>query len=262
MSFQSPFWVNTMLIDTIIPSPNEKVASDATTTSPEPSELEGSWNFDGDQIDQDESSSSLKELNSQKRRQTRKNSTAITHTELESVLSDESQYVRRSTRDPSQFYLSKGDVQKLLQKIVTNDEDTVILKIKQHGLTDINTAVLTEVIKALHKNKICQALYLQNISKAFHNEQLQLLMDLLVVKPLIWCLNIGENYEISTDMWKKFCKHLPLTNITHIYISEHVIPIELKNEIRYQIRENRKKHDKHCNIKNLSVIERCTHMWW
>jgi copper oxidase (laccase) domain-containing protein len=102
---------------------------------------------------------------------------------------------------------------------------------------------------------------MQNISKAMKNEQLDELLRLLK-KKLIWCLNLGENYEISQDMWKKFTKTLPETNITHLYVSEHIIPIELKNEMRAHIRENRKKHVKHCSIKNISVIERCTHCWW
>jgi predicted SprT family Zn-dependent metalloprotease len=79
---------------------------------------------------------------------------------------------------------------------------------------------------------------------------------------MIWCLNIGENYEVSNAMWEEFCESLPQTNITHLYASEHVIDITLKNRMRDYIRENRKKHKKHCSMDNLAVIEKCTHMWW
>jgi hypothetical protein len=47
-----------------------------------------------------------------------------------------------------------------------------------------------------------------------------------------------------------------------LYVSEHSIPIEMKNKMRDHIRENRKKHTLHCAFKNLHVIERCTNMWW
>jgi hypothetical protein len=101
----------------------------------------------------------------------------------------------------------------------------------------------------------------QNLSKAFGNDQLTKLLTLLKTKS-IWCLNIGENYEISNKAWSQFCEALPLTSVTHLYVSEHVISIELKNKMRGYIRENRKKHVMHCSMKNLSVIQRCTNMWW
>lgn len=104
-------------------------------------------------------------------------------------------------------------------------------------------------------------MYIQNLSKAIGDDQLHKLVDLLKKKK-IWCLNIGETYEVSTTGWHYFCDKLPETNITHLYVSEHTIPIDLKNRMRDHIRENRKKHKLHCAFKNISVIERCTHMWW
>jgi hypothetical protein len=104
-------------------------------------------------------------------------------------------------------------------------------------------------------------LYIQNLSRAIEDTQLFNLIELLK-KKMIWCLNIGENYEVSMTAWQKFCNALPQTNITHLYVSEHSIPIEMKNKMRDHIRENRKKHTLHCAFKNLHVIERCTNMWW
>ncbi len=104
-------------------------------------------------------------------------------------------------------------------------------------------------------------MYVQNLSRSFGNDQLYKLIELLKKKQ-IWCLNIGENYEISNKGWEYFCDSLLLTSVTHLYVSEHVISIDLKNKMRANIRENRKKHDKHCSMKNIRVIERCTNMWW
>jgi hypothetical protein len=87
-------------------------------------------------------------------------------------------------------------------------------------------------------------------------------MLMLQKKLNIWALNIGENYEISISTWRKFTDCLPSTNITHLYVSEHVIPIELKNKMREYIRENRRKHTNHCSFKNIHVIEKVTNMWW
>jgi len=95
------------------------------------------------------------------------------------------------------------------------------------------------------------------------NQQVKHLIDVLKLpRNNIWNLNIGENYEVSVAMWEWFCEELQYTKVTHLYVSEHTIPIELKNKMRYYIRENRKKHNRHCSIKNLHVIQRCTNMWW
>ena len=152
-------------------------------------------------------------------------------------------------------------MKKLLGRIHADDQDTVVLKLKDHLVSDINSLVLDEVISALHSNSCCQALYFQNVSRAMKDSQIDKLIELLLVKP-IWCLNLGENYQVSNEGWATFCNALPRTNVTHLYISEHVITLDLKNKIRSHIRENRKKHDKHSNLNNLDVIERCTNMWW
>lgn len=170
-------------------------------------------------------------------------------------------YIRRSTRDPAASYLERRDVKEMLQNITRSQKNTVVLKIKDHVMADINTSVMDAIIDALGRNKVCQALYVQNLSKSMHDTQVRNLVAVLKRKK-IWCLNIGENYEVSTRMWEEFCRSLPETNVTHLYVSEHVIPLSLKNTMREHIRANRKKHDLHCSIKNLDVIERCTNMWW
>jgi hypothetical protein len=78
----------------------------------------------------------------------------------------------------------------------------------------------------------------------------------------IWCLNIGENYNVEDETWEKFTKGLVNTKITHMYASEHTITSEMKDEIRETIRENRKKHNMHNDPNNLDVIIQCTHCWW
>jgi hypothetical protein len=145
--------------------------------------------------------------------------------------------------------------------LIRNHPDTVVFKLKDHVISDINSVVFDEMIKCFHKNKVCQALYLQNISRAVGDEQLHNLIRLLKAKK-IWCLNIGENYNVSKKGWEYFCKVLPLTNITHLYVSEHIIHIDLKNKMRDFIRANRSKHTLHCSMKNIRVIDKCTHMWW
>ena len=106
---------------------------------------------------------------------------------------------------------------------------------KDHIISDINSAVMEEMIKALYKNRVCQALYIQNLSNAISDTQLCMLIDLLKRK-MIWCLNIGENYRITKGGWEYFCNSLPQTKITHLYVSEHVIKLDLKNLMRFHIR--------------------------
>ena len=78
----------------------------------------------------------------------------------------------------------------------------------------------------------------------------------------IWCLNIGETYNVTEDTWEIFAEGLRKTKVTHMYASEHTITSELKDEIRETIRLNRKKHKMHNDPNNLDVIVQCTHCWW
>jgi hypothetical protein len=184
-----------------------------------------------------------------------------TDSTINSDMMEDDAFVRRSVRDPAFAYLQRSDVRKLLAKILANDEDSVILKIKNHMHADVNSVVLDNIIAALHKNKVCQALYAQNLLKAMGDDQLAAIVE-LCKKKKIWCVNLGENYNVSKPAWELFCRELPNTFITHLYVSEHTISIDLKNKMRDQIRANRKKHDLHCSMKNIEVIEKCTNMWW
>ncbi len=78
----------------------------------------------------------------------------------------------------------------------------------------------------------------------------------------IWCLNIGETYNVKRRTWAQFTNGLKKTKITHMYASEHTISSAMKEKIRETIRNNRKKHDMHINPDNLEVIVQCTHCWW
>ena len=78
----------------------------------------------------------------------------------------------------------------------------------------------------------------------------------------IWCLNIGETYNVQTETWEIFAEGLKDTNVTHMYASEHTITTELKDQIRNTIRNNRSKHNMHIDPNNVDTIVRCTHCWW
>lgn len=179
----------------------------------------------------------------------------------ETKVIDETNFVRRSIRNPDNILLERRDIKDLVRKVRANHSDTVVLKIKDHIVADITETVMDDIIAALSSNKVCQALYIQNLSSAISDHQVKALLEVLQKKK-IWCLNIGENYRVSKIMWIRFCKMLDKTNVTHLYVSEHVIDIELKNKMREMIRMNRKKHSLHCSIKNIKVIEKCTNMWW
>lgn len=104
---------------------------------------------------------------------------------------------------------------------------------------------------------------MQNFNEGMRDEQvIHLLRILQQPSCKIWCVNIGENYNVSDETWGRFTKGLIHTKITHMYASEHTITSEMKDEIRFTIRENRKKHDMHINPNNLDVIIQCTHCWW
>jgi Ca2+-binding EF-hand superfamily protein len=64
--------------------------------------------------------------------------------------------IRRSTRDPNVSVLDRHDLTVLLNKIEKNHPSTVILKIKNHIQSDINSVVFDAIIEALWKNRVCQ----------------------------------------------------------------------------------------------------------
>jgi hypothetical protein len=123
--------------------------------------------------------------------------------------------------------------------------------------------VIDEALNALEENSNCEALYIQNFNEGMRDSQvLHLLRILQQPSCKIWCLNIGENYNVGDETWDKFTKGLVHTKITHMYASEHTITQDMKEEIRETIRENRKKHNMHIDPSNLDVIIQCTHCWW
>jgi hypothetical protein len=166
--------------------------------------------------------------------------------EEESV--DNSRPMRRSGRNFQEAPLARSDVKRLFEKIerfllnlfllftsLSNHPDTVVFKIKAHIHTDINATVFDAMMESFRKNTVCQAMYIQNISSAIFDQQLTHLISLLKEKR-IWCINIGENYSVTPSGWINFCNSLPQTSVTHLYVSEHTIPIELKNKMRDHIR--------------------------
>jgi len=140
----------------------------------------------------------------------------------------------------------------------------VVLKLKKYlNDPDIAPVIMNATLDALEENTNCQALYIQNFNKAMLNDQmLHLLRILQSPKCRIWCLNVGETYNVSDKTWTKFAKGLKHTKVTHMYASEHTITPMLKERFRDVIRKNRVKHELHIDPNNLDVIVRCTHCWW
>jgi hypothetical protein len=105
--------------------------------------------------------------------------------------------------------------------------------------------------------------FLQNYNKGMRDEQVLHLLGILQNPSCnIWCINIGETYNVKSRTWAAFTKGLKKTKITHMYASEHTISGAMKEKIREIIRENRKKHTMHINPDNLDIIVKCTHCWW
>eukprot|EP00538_Stauroneis_constricta_P012826 CAMPEP_0119555054 /NCGR_PEP_ID=MMETSP1352-20130426/7375_1 /TAXON_ID=265584 /ORGANISM="Stauroneis constricta, Strain CCMP1120" /LENGTH=1374 /DNA_ID=CAMNT_0007601755 /DNA_START=86 /DNA_END=4210 /DNA_ORIENTATION=- len=173
-------------------------------------------------------------------------------------------WVRRSMRDPSRGLLNTPQMKIFLEKVRNNHPEMVVLKMKKY-ISDPNAppALLNAALDALEENSNCQALYIQNFNLGMRDKQLLHLLKILQQPSCkIWCINVGELYNIKNRTWEKFTKGLKKTNITHMYASEHRISTEMKDDIRATIRNNRSKHDLHINPNNLNVIIQCTHCWW
>jgi len=195
---------------------------------------------------------------------------ALTDAEVRAILGDDfsagggGNYVRRSTRQPSRSVLDHKSLRALISKLENNDRDMAVLKMKKY-LPDPDTKpiAIDAVLSALEKNTNCQALYIQNFNEGMRDDEVLHLLRVLQ-NPLcnIWCLNIGETYNIQDRTWEKFAKGLKKTKVTHMYASEHTITNNLKDYVRLTIRNNRSKHQMHIDPDNLDVIIQCTHCWW
>lgn len=217
----------------------------------------------------------------------------LTAAEIRAILGEDfdftpsSHWVRRSSRQPCKAALQTPGVRALLDKLRRDDSDMVVLKMKKYvNDPDTPQVVIDAVLDALEENTNCEALYIQvsrtsvilvyslsfsdiiafhtqNFNRGMHDTQLLHLLKVLQLRTCkIWCINIGETYNVKSSTWKKFARGLRDTNVTHMYASEHTIDGELKDKIREIIRVNRKKHEMHCSPENLDVIVQCTHCWW
>lgn len=174
-----------------------------------------------------------------------------------------SHWVRRSVRLPNRAVLSSSGLTSLIEKLKCNDITVEVLKMKEFlPHMDTPSIALDTVMDALEKhNQNVQAIYIQNYNEGMRDAQVLHLLRVLQ-KGRIWCFNLGETYRVKMKTWKIFAKGLQKTNVTHCYLSEHTITPQIKEQIRNTIRENRRKHNRHIDPKNIDVIERCTHCWW
>ena len=210
-----------------------------------------------------------KEMEEERRK--REEAKPLTAAEIRAILGEDdfadanqSNWVRRSSRKPSAALLNSKPVKSLIDKLRYSDPEMKVLKMKKF-IADPNapSEVLDAALNAMEENSNCEALYIQNFNEGMRDKQvLHLIRILQQPNCKIWCLNIGENYNVGDDTWEKFTKGLVHTKITHMYASEHTITSEMKDEIRETIRENRKKHSMHNDPNNLDVIIQCTHCWW
>lgn len=206
----------------------------------------------------------------EKRRQRQEEARTLTAKEVNAILREDSgatdaqSWVRRSVRLPSRSLLNAPLTKTLLDKLRGNDSEMVVLKMKKF-ISDPDTPamVIEATLDALEDCTNCESLYIQNFNQGMRDKQVLHLLKILQLPTCnIWCLNIGETYNVTEDTWETFAEGLKTTKITHMYASEHTITSELKDEIRETIRLNRRKHSMHNDPNNLDVIIQCTHCWW
>lgn len=92
----------------------------------------------------------------------------LTSAEIKSILENDtcemasSSWVRRSVRQPSKSSLAAPRVKQLLEKLLANDSDMIVLKMKKYcSDLDTPTIVIDAVLDALEENTNCEALYIQ-----------------------------------------------------------------------------------------------------
>uniref|UniRef100_A0A7S1B6B2 Uncharacterized protein n=1 Tax=Corethron hystrix TaxID=216773 RepID=A0A7S1B6B2_9STRA len=184
--------------------------------------------------------------------------------------SSSSHWVRRSTRHVGISFLQSPRLKALLALLCYPLQSSYlnyplhlsVLHLKNYLHYDLPVVAMDALLRALHGNSRVQALYIQHF-KCVSDAQMTALLEVLQHPSCnIWCINVGEIYNVSNGMWEDFAVGLRSTKVTHMYASEHTISNELKKRLRNIIRNNRRKHNMHNNVENLDVIVRCTHCWW
>lgn len=120
---------------------------------------------------------------------------------------------RRSTRVPGSSALNSPCLIDLLDRIRRDDGQVEVLRLSNYIGPDASTAAIDAVLQTLMFNNKCQALYIQNFSQGFRDEQVSKLVNVLR-RGNIWCLNAGENYNVKPSTWRAFVKEIENTNVT------------------------------------------------
>lgn len=99
---------------------------------------------------------------------------------------------------------------------------------------------MQRVVGGLAGTGASDTLHVQVISmQGFADPQLERLMQVLQ-NGRIWACNIGENFLVTNDGWKRFLKDIPGTALAFTYVSEaHLKRTDLKVQMRAAIRSNR-----------------------
>lgn len=167
---------------------------------------------------------------------------------------------RRSSRVVGSSAVESPSFVRLLAKIREDDPEIEVFKVHNFISAHTSPPVIDAILDALTVNTNCQALYIQNVSGGFGDEQLKKLVEVLR-RGNIWCLNAGENHGVTSAAWQWFVTEIEKTNVTHAYLSKECVPVGLSEQMQKVIRRNRAKHTRHKSASNIEVIRRCTNMW-
>ena len=158
--------------------------------------------------------------------------------------------------------LQRRDVQSLLRSLRSKERAVPrTLRLKNYISSDVNTQVIDNVLNALIDNEFVEALYIHNFEQGMTDDQIDLLIKVLE-KGRIWILNVGENFQVSRDGWERLSEALKRTNVTHIYVSEHIITKDMKKRIIKSVRCNRAKDRRHLDYGRFEMINKIGQMWW
>jgi hypothetical protein len=168
--------------------------------------------------------------------------------------------LRKDEIDPA---LERSDVRNLLSDLAQSNVRCVpkTLRLKNYVNSDVSTQVIDAIFNALLDNEFVEALYCHNFENGMTDPQIDLLIKVLK-KGRIWCLNVGENFRVSRDGWTRLADSLGETNVTHIYVSEHIISSEMKKDIIATVRRNRLKDVRHLDYGRVEMINKIGQMWW
>ena len=153
------------------------------------------------------------------------------------------------------------EVKKVWRDIISGHFHDLIFHLHDEVSAGVKKHEVIAILDALSVTQLrMQAVYLQNVS-AMDDEVMEKIIEMLLQKPTIWALNLGESPRISNASWERFVSNLPNTSLSYLYVGADDCNAGMRRRMKDVLNENRWKHMLHFHQSNTPIIRSVVNMW-